>query len=355
MTLEVRLALQRDNFDMDFSMSVPASGAIAISGPSGCGKTTVLRCLAGLDRHPNATVRLGDQTWQDAERFVPPHQRALGYVFQETTLFAHLSVADNVAFGWKRLAAAERRVALEDAIDLLGIAPLLSRKPDALSGGEKQRVAIARAVASSPRLLLMDEPLASLDDISKRDILPYLDSVCAQLSVPLIYVSHSTDEVARLADTLVLLRKGRVVASGPIHDLLTSLDLPLAHEANAESLIEAHVIGQDEQHHLTEVDSAAGRFLVVQEGLAEGSKVRLRIAARDVSVTLSEPGDTSILNRFPATIVAIEPTGDSQVTIRLRVGDAAMLARITHKSATELALEPGKNVYAQVKSVALFG
>lgn len=355
MTLEVRLALRRGDFTMDVAMRVPAIGAIALCGPSGCGKTTLLRCLAGLDRHPGATVRVGDQVWQDGDRFVPPHQRALGYVFQETSLFAHLSVADNVAFGWKRLAPGDRRVSREDAVALLGIQHLLQRKPDSLSAGEKQRVAIARAVASSPQLLLMDEPLASLDDTSKRDILPFLDSLCAQLSVPLVYVSHSTDEVARLAETLVLLEQGQVLASGSMHDLLTRLDLPLAHQANAEALIEGRVSGQDDKHHLTEVDSAAGRFLVIQQGLADGSRVRLRIAARDVSVTLSAPTDTSILNRFPATIAAIEATGDSQVTIRLHVGDTALLSRVTRKSATELALKPGKNVYVQVKSVALLG
>jgi molybdate transport system ATP-binding protein len=171
----------------------------------------------------------------------------------------------------------------------------------------------------------------------------------------MVYVSHNTDEVARLADTLVLIKEGRAVASGPIHELLTRLDLPLAHEPNAESLLEGRVIGQNEEHHLTEVASAAGRFLVIQQGLGVGDNVRLRIAARDVSVTLSEPSDTSILNRFPATIETVAPTGDSQMTIRLIIGDAKLLSRVTRKSAIDLSLEPGKSLYAQVKSVALLG
>jgi molybdate transport system ATP-binding protein len=353
MNLDLQLAVQRGSFRLDVQLDVAARGIIALSGPSGCGKTTVLRCLAGLDRHPGAVVRLGDITWQSGSRFVPPHRRHIGYVFQESALLPHLSVRDNLHYGWSRTEPSRRSIAVDDAIAWLGIEALLERRPHTLSGGERQRVAIARALATSPRLLLLDEPLASLDPERKREILPYLDALRSHLATPIVYVSHSTEEVARLADHLVLIRDGRLVAHGGIATLLTRLDLPLAHGTDAASLIDATVVGQDADNHLTRLQSAAGSLLVVHRELAPQSRVRLRIAARDVSLTLSEPKDTSILNRFPATITEMAPTGSALTTVRLRVGECVLLSRITNRSAAQLALQPGSPVYAQVKSVAL--
>ncbi len=353
MSLEARFRVDRGEFVLDVELSAPGRGVTGVFGPSGCGKTTLLRAIAGLDRHPTGFLRIGATTWQDGDRFVPTHRRAVGYVFQETSLFPHLTARGNVEYGRKRVPPAERRVALDRAIDLLGIATLLDRKPASLSGGERQRVALARALATSPRLLLMDEPLAALDRERKGEILPYFESLHAELDIPVIYVSHSADEVARLADHLVLLEAGGVRAAGPIGDLLTRLDLPLAHGSDAESLIEATVSEHDDEYHLTYLETAGGRFTLTRNQLPIGTKVRLRIAARDVSLTLEPQTGTSILNIFPARVDQLLPEGDALVMARLLVGGAPMLARVTRKSAAALDLASGKRVFAQVKSVAL--
>ena len=338
---------------LDAELSVPGEGITALFGPSGCGKTTLLRAIAGLEHHRGGFLQVGDMTWQEGKCFVPPHQRPLGYVFQEASLFDHLTVRGNLEYGVKRVPKAERKVSMEQAIELPGIGHLLERRPNTLSGGERQRVAIARALAVSPRLLLMDEPLAALDLNRKREILPYIESLHNELDIPVIYVSHSPDEVARLADHLVLLETGRVVATGAIQDMLTRLDLPLAHGSDAEALIEATVAGHDDEYELTYLDFAGGLFTVTRKDLTVGSKVRLRIAARDVSLTLEHQSGTSILNIFPATIDEIIPEGKAQMTVRLGAGGVPMLARVTRKSASVLDLKPGKMVYAQAKSVAL--
>ncbi len=353
MTIEARFRIDRDDFSLDVDLSVPSRGITALFGPSGCGKTTLLRAIAGLEYHHDGFLKVGDRTWQDSDCFVPPYRRPLGYVFQEASLFAHLTVRRNLEYGIKRVPAAERKVSLQQAIELLGIGHLLERRPARLSGGERQRVAIARSLAVSPRLLLMDEPLAALDVNRKQEILPYIESLHNDLDIPVIYVSHSPDEVARLADHLVLLEAGRVTASGAISDMLTRLDLPLAHGSDAEALIEATVAGHDEAYHLTHLDFTGGRFTVVRKELPVGSAVRLRVAARDVSLTLEWQSGTSILNIFPAIVDEVIADGEARMTVRLMVGGVPMLARITRKSASVLGLKAGKLVYAQAKSVAL--
>lgn len=338
---------------LDVELSVPAEGITALFGPSGCGKTTLLRAIAGLEHHRGGFLQVGDMTWQAGKRFVPPHQRPLGYVFQEASLFDHLTVRGNLEYGARRVPKTERKVSMEQAIELPGIGHLLERRPATLSGGERQRVAIARALAVSPRLLLMDEPLAALDLNRKREILPCIESLRNELDIPVIYVSHSPGEVARLADQLVLLEAGRVVATGAIQDMLTRLDLPLAHDSDAEALIEATVAGHDAEYELTYLDFSGGRFTVTRKNVTVGSNVRLRVAARDVSLTLEHQSGTSILNIFPATVAEITDEGPAQVTVRLLLGSVPMLARVTRKSASVLDLKPGKLVYAQAKSVAL--
>ena len=213
MSIEAKFFIKRGRFTLDVDLSVPAQGVTALFGPSGCGKTTLLRAIAGLERHPGGSVKMDEVIWQGGEVFVPPHRRPLGYVFQEASLFTHLNVRRNLEYGLKRVPSAGRKVSLEQAIELLGIERLLERRPDRLSGGERQRVAIARALAVSPRLLLMDEPLASLDGARKREIMPHIESLCRELDVPVIYVSHAAPEVARLADHLVLLENGRIMAT----------------------------------------------------------------------------------------------------------------------------------------------
>lgn len=353
MTIEVKFNIAMGDFRLDVDLSFPARGVTALFGPSGCGKTTLLRAIAGLEHYPDSFLKVANMTWQEANHFTPPHQRPLGYVFQEASLFTHLNVRRNIEYGLKRVPQTEKRISLDKAIELLGIAHLLERKPDTLSGGERQRVVIARALAVSPRLLLMDEPLAALDQNRRQEILPYIQSLHQELDIPVIYVSHSPDEVARLADHLILLDTDGIVATGPIHDMLTRLDLPLAHDNDAAAIIDATVVAHDEHYQLTRLDFAGGQITVTQKAMQVGDHVRLRLAARDVSLTLEHQSNTSILNIFPASVDAITDEGPAQVTVRLLTGGVAMLSRITRKSAFELGLEPGKSVYAQVKSVAL--
>jgi molybdate transport system ATP-binding protein len=344
MSIQIRFKIDRGEFVLDVDMEIPDRGITAVFGPSGCGKTTLLRAIAGLEPCHDGYLRVGEMLWQDGAFFVPPHKRPLGYVFQEASLFAHLNVCRNLEYGIKRVPASQRRVSLHKAIELLGIGPLLEHTAGQLSGGERQRVAIARALAVSPGILLMDEPLAALDQARKQEILPYLESLHDEFDIPVIYVSHSQDEVARLADHLVLLEAGRVRATGPIGEMLTRLDLPLAYGNDAEALIEAVVAGHDDEYDLTLLDFSGGRFTVSRHDLPVGHPVRVRVIARDVSLTLEHQSGTSILNIFPATIEEITPAGSAQMMIKLMSGDVTLLARVTRKSASVQDLKPGKLV-----------
>lgn len=353
MTIDAKFHIERGDFTLDVDLSIPIHGVSAVFGHSGCGKTTLLRAIAGLDRHRNGFLKVGDMLWQDADTFVQPHHRSLGYVFQEPSLFTHLSVRRNLEYGFKRIPDTERKIPLDNVIELLGIGHLLERKTETLSGGEQHRVAIARALSVSPGLLLMDEPLTALDQASKEEILPYLEALCSELEIPIIYVSHTLDEIVRLADYMVLLEAGHVVATGAMNEMLTSLDLPLAYGRDASSIIEVTVAGHREDYHLTHLDFEGGRFTVPRKALQVGSRVKLRLAARDVSLTLERQSGTSIQNIFPVIIDEIMPEGEALVTVRLIAGGVPILSRITKKSLVELDLKPGKSVYAQVKSIVL--
>ncbi|MCV6605335.1 MAG: molybdenum ABC transporter ATP-binding protein [Porticoccaceae bacterium] len=352
MSLDVSLALRKGDFLLDADFVAPASGVSALFGPSGSGKTTLLRAIAGLETGAEGHCRIADTRWQDGSFNLPPHRRQLGYVFQEASLLPHLNVRANLEFGLRRTAVDKRRVQFDESVQLLGVAPLLAREVTELSGGERQRVAIARALLASPQLLLMDEPLAALDGASKREILPYLERLPAELNIPIIYVSHSTDEVARLADHLLLMDRGRIVASGATSELLARIDLPLARGADAEVVIDAQVASQDAEYQLTALTFSGGQLNVT--GLLDGGKtVRLRIQARDVSITLQPPQHTSVLNCLRAQVVALQPLGAAQVVVKLAAGDTQLLSHITRKSADALNLKVGMNVYAQIKSVAV--
>ncbi|MBF0289102.1 MAG: molybdenum ABC transporter ATP-binding protein [SAR324 cluster bacterium] len=358
MTIEAKFHIDRGDFVLDVDVTLPFQGVTSLFGPSGCGKTTLLRAIAGLERHRDGFLKVDDMIWQDAKCFVPPHQRPLGYVFQEASLFTHLTVQGNLEYGFKRIPDTERKISLENAIELLGIEHLLDRKSDKLSGGERQRVAIARALAVSPGILLMDEPLAALDQASKQEILPYLESLHDELEIPVIYVSHTLEEIGRLSDHLVLLEAGRVVAMGPINEMLTRLDLSLIHGNEATAVIDAVVAEYDSLYNLTHLDfgdnaGPSHRLTVAHQALEPGSRVRLRLAARDVSLTLERQSGTSILNIIPATVNEIIGEEAAKVTVRLMAGNIPILSRITKKSAVELDLKPGKQVYAQVKSVVM--
>lgn len=351
-TIEARFRSTQGSFVLDAAFSVPSHGITALFGASGSGKTTLLRLIAGLARAPGS-LSVNGEVWQDAQRFVPPHRRALGYVFQEASLFPHLSVRANLEYGWKRVPHVERTLQWDDVIDWLGLVPLIDHQPHQLSGGQRQRVAIGRALLSSPRLLLMDEPLTALDAHARAEILPYLESLHRELDLPILYVSHALDEVARLADHLLLIDAGRITYQGPLVDGLTRLDLPLAHRDMAGTVIDTTVVAHDPQFQLTRV--AHQDLLLELPGVfgAPGQPLRVRVAARDVSLTLAKPSQTSILNLLPARIIELTDDAPGQVLVRLALADTVLLARITRKSAHALNLQPGMAVVAQVKSVAV--
>ncbi len=353
--IEARFQAHMGAFKLDVDLQLPGRGVSALFGHSGSGKTTLLRSIAGLEKFTGRLIVNGE-VWQDESCFLPVHRRPLGYVFQEASLFPHLSVKKNLIFGLQRIPPTECQIELAQVVEWLGIAHLLDRKPLHLSGGERQRVAIGRALLTSPRLLLMDEPLSALDDRSKQEILPYLERLHDALSIPIIYVSHSIDEVARLADHLVLLEQGRVQASGPIAEVMTRLDLSIARGQEAESILEATVAAHQPEFHLTQLDTAGGRVNTRLLDSAVGSRQRVRIHARDVSIALTPQTDCSILNMLSARVLEMATMTEWQMLVRLGLGPDAsvpLLARITIKSCTQLGLEPGREVFAQVKSVAL--
>jgi molybdate transport system ATP-binding protein len=362
--IAAQLALQRRDFSLEVALALPARGVTALFGPSGCGKTTLLRAIAGLER-ARGRVALGQQVWQDDARrlFVPPHRRALGYVIQESALFAHLDVRGNLAYGRKRAGAAAQRLALEPVVELLGIGALMHRRVGTLSGGERQRVAIARALATAPQLLLMDEPLAALDAARKAEILPYLERLQRELALPILYVTHSLDEVARLADHLVLLQSGRVQASGPLAELMARTDLPALVRRGASGapdeagvVIEAQVLERDEAYGLVRLGFSSGTLWVGEhEGMAVGQRVRAHVLARDVSLARARPQESTIVNVLPAVIEQVQADrGTALLQLALGgLGGTRLLARITRRSCEALALQPGDEVFAQVKGVAL--
>ena len=345
------------NFLLNVDVQLPGRGVSAIFGPSGSGKTTLLRCMAGLERAPGGFLSVNGEIWQDEANkiFKPVHKRSLGYVSQAANLFAHLSVQGNLNYGLKRIADVDRKVSLDLVVELLGVEQLLHRQPTTLSGGESQRVAIARALATSPQLLLMDEPLAALDVQRKADVLPYLERLHTELDIPVIYVSHAPDEVARLADHMVLMDAGRVTASGPTRQLMTRLDLPLAHGDAAAAIVDAVVTQVEPQYHLSHAEFAGGQISLLNPNLKIGQQVRVRVQARDVSLTLTRQQGTSVLNIFAATVTAISDDSPGQVMVALSAGGATLLARISQKSLFALDLQPGSPVFAQVKGVAVLG
>lgn len=354
--LQIRLRLPRAHYILDVDMRLPASGITVLYGHSGSGKTSVLRCVAGLERAGHARVGLGAEVWQDdeAKRFVPPYRRPIGYVFQEASLFEHLDVCGNLHYGRKRVREAGAARMLQSAIDLLGIAHLLRRRVAQLSGGERQRVAIARALATMPRLLLLDEPLAALDGPRRQEILPWLEKLRTELDLPMLYVTHSTDELTRLADYLVVMEQGKVNAAGPVHAMLSSIDARWTMGEEAGALLDGVIAQRAPAWHLVRVDFSGGALWLRDEGLAVGHRVRLRVLARDVSLTTIEPAHTSIQNHFPCVVESIGgDTHPSQAMLRLQCGSSTLLARITRRALADLALRPGSPAWAQVKTVAL--
>lgn len=352
----VQVRLTRAGFGLDVDLALPSTGITVLFGPSGSGKTTLLRCVAGLEPDCRGRVLIGGETWQDDDRsiFSPTWRRSLGYVFQEASLFEHLDVQGNLRYGLTRSISQASEQALEAAINLLGIEGLLTRRPTGLSGGERQRVAIARALVTRPRLLLLDEPLAALDHARRQEILPWLKRMRDELRIPMLYVTHSPDELTQLADHVAVLAQGRVQAHGPLADVLSAIDRPALPGDEACALLSGHVTDRDTRWHLSRVEFPGGSLWLQDSGLPVGRPVRLRVLARDVSITVEEPRHTSIQNHLPCVIDSLAPdTHPSQVMVRACAGPSVLLARITGKSADALDLRAGKRVWIQVKSVAL--
>lgn len=355
--VEARFQLDYAGFSLDVDLTLPGRGVTALFGHSGSGKTTLLRLLAGLERARRGRLVVGGEVWQDdaASVYRPTHQREIGYVFQEASLFPHLNVRRNIAYGMKRAAGGLGQEPLDQAVALLGIAHLLDRSPATLSGGERQRAAIARALATRPKILLMDEPLAALDNKRKEEILPYLQKLHDELRIPVVYVTHSPDEVARLADHLVMLDAGRVQAAGATTELMTRTDLSLAHGDVAGALLVAMVTGFDPAYGLTHCSLDGGTISLTQPNLHAGDTVRLRIQARDVSLALQDVPDTTILNTLPVTVTDITDDTPGQAMVGLDARGTRLLARITRKSVDALSLRAGMQVYARIKGVAVIG
>ena len=354
--ITARFQLAYGEFQLAVDLNLPGSGVSVLFGHSGSGKTSLLRCIAGLQKAQQGFLQINGKVWQDSQQniFLPAHQRSLGYVFQDANLFPHLSVSGNLQFGLQRIAkTADRAVDLPHIIELLGIGHLLSRMPNSLSGGERQRVAIARAVVLKPEVLLMDEPLASLDYKRKQEILPFLDRLHKELNIPVLYVTHSQQEVAQLADHLVILEAGRILASGSAMETLSRLDVPMAQDRDASTVWQVKVIEHETDYHLTRVSFDGGALSLPMLDAQIGTALRLQIYARDVSIALMMPIATSILNVLPAIITDMCFERNGQSVVKLQMGHQHLLAHITRKSALLLKLQIGMAVYAQIKGTSI--
>ena len=359
--LDVRVGFR--GFDLDVEQEIPAAGVTAVFGPSGSGKTTLLRAMLGFEAEARGRIALGDETWLDSERgvLVPPHRRPIGCTFQDGRLFPHLDVEGNLRYADRRSAtaaavAAEAEITRDEVVDALDLGPLLDRRPGTLSGGERQRAALGRALLSRPRLLLLDEPLSALDRRRKAEILPYLLALHPRFGIPTLYVSHAVDEVALLADRVLVLAEGRVQAFGGTVEVLEQLDLaPLTERFQAASVLEAQVDAHDDTYRLTWLNLDGQRLSVPRiDHLAVGDGARLLVRARDVSLATERPSPTSIRNVLSGVLVALhqdESTAFAEATVDL--GSHRLRARITRASAADLGLAVGSPVFALLKSVSL--
>lgn len=353
--LEVAVEKRQGDFALAADFAVPERGVTALFGRSGAGKTTLVNLLAGLARPDRGRIAFAGAPVTDSERriFLPPERRRIGYVFQDARLFPHLSVARNLRYGLKRAPAGEHFLTEPQVLDLLALEPLLDRSPAKLSGGERQRVALGRALLAQPRLLLLDEPLASLDQARKDEVLPFLERLRDELALPMVYVSHAMPEVIRLADSMVLLDAGRVAAVGSVTELLGRLDLqPLTGRYEAGAVLTATLAGHDERHGLSRLDLGGETLWVTPLASPPGTRVRLRVRARDVAVALSPPRDISIQNQLPGRVTELR-ADPPFVDLAIEVAGQRLWARITTRAAEQLALAPGAKVYALMKAIAV--
>lgn len=353
-TIYTRFLLQKKAFDLQVDIEFPGSGITAVFGHSGSGKTTFLRCIAGLESIEQGTLIVNGSTWQSEKACLPTHKRPLGFVFQEASLFPHLSARGNINYALKRNKNKNGAIYFNQIIALLGIEPLLDHMPVQLSGGERQRVAIARALLIEPQILLMDEPLASLDYARKQEIMPYLERIRTELDIPIIYVSHSPEEISRLADHVLVMDQGRIITSGPLQETLSRIDFPLQLGEDTGVVLDAEIIDYDPGWGLVQVRFSGGSLWLRDTGLEKGNCVRVRVLARDISLSLSCHEDSSILNRIQGTITDIAQNNDKALAlVEVQCGDSKLLARVTRRSIHQLQLQPGTAVWVQVKSAAL--
>ncbi len=346
------------NFELDVDIDIPGQGITAIFGESGSGKTSFLRCIAGLEKNASGSVSVNSERWQDANMFVPTYKRSLGYVFQDASLFEHLTAMGNLRYAIKRSNQPFNPELLNQVVSVMGIVGVLEQFPQQLSGGERQRVAIARALLSQPKLLLMDEPLASLDTARKLEILPYLEGLRSSFNIPILDVGHAVDEIVRLADYAVVMRQGKVIAKGDITELFSRTDLPLGVSNEVGAILECNVVERDKKWHLMRVAFDGGELWLPDvensQSNSQSNLQRIRVLANDVSLTLTPHKDSSILNVLSGEVVEIIDDQDQAMSmIRLKLGQNFLLARLTKKSLQNLALTLGKSIWIQIKSAAI--
>ncbi len=355
MMLEISVQKMLSNFALDAAFASD-SGITALFGRSGSGKTTLVNAIAGLARPDQGAITVNGECLFDGARGIdlPVERRRVGYVFQEGRLFPHLTVRENLRYGYDLARPQDRYVEIGKVIELLGLEALLGRRPGNLSGGEKQRVAIGRALLSSPRLLLMDEPLAALDQSRKREVLRYIARLHEEISVPIVYVSHVVEEVVQLAETVVLMAAGRVVTSGSVSEVMGRADLRAQGiDFEGGTVIDAKVVAHDLEYDLATLEFSGGRLTVPGIEALIGEAVRVRIRARDIALALTRPADISVLNILAGQVIDVKPEQEARAVVHVKVGETVLSSRITRFSAERLALAPGCEVYLLIKAVSL--
>lgn len=355
--IKIQLKLERNNqnnfsLDVDVSLSVP--GVIGIFGESGSGKTTFLRSLAGLQNLPSAVINFNDEVWQNDQIFVPTHKRSIGYVFQEDGLLPHLTAKENIEYAIRRQKKALEKGLYEKVLSILNIESLLGVFPDRLSGGERQRVSIARSLLQQPRILLMDEPLASLDERRKREILPYLERISKHFVIPILYVSHSVEEIARLADHVLVFKQGRIFEEGPPNSVFANENSLIGLSDEVGVVFDGDISAWDESWELSTVTTGCGDLFIPKAGKLVGAKIRVRILAKDVSLIETPQSQSSILNQLPAQVVELSKDQNTAMRlVRVRVKSEQIVARISRKSIEQLNIVPGKSLWVQIKAAAV--